>query len=347
MAVRKVGSCRILREVGRGGMGVIYEAYQDGLDRRVAVKALDAGKSGSADRVERFRREGRAYAQIRHEAIPIVHDLVLKDDVLYLVTEFVDGADLHHVLASGGRLPAECVAALGARLADALDCVHAHALLHRDVKPANVMLSVRGDVKLMDFGIAKDPLATELTRTGTVVGSPGYVAPEVLEGEPASERSDVWSAGVTLYELATWMKPFMGEDFHELFAAVRKARPIPIREVVPGFPRRLARAIERCLERRPSRRWETAGALAAELEACAAGLLGGARPRERLASLMLERGLGDVDGMAAIAGEEDPGVAVTRREEPDGSARPSNRRIAWGFAAAMALAGLYAWLIRP
>ncbi len=282
MAVRKVGSCRILREVGRGGMGVIYEAYQDGLDRRVAVKALDAGKSGSADRVERFRREGRAYAQIRHEAIPIVHDLVLKDDVLYLVTEFVDGADLHHVLASGGRLPAECVAALGARLADALDCVHAHALLHRDVKPANVMLSVRGDVKLMDFGIAKG-----------------------------------------------------------------KARPIPIREVVPGFPRRLARAIERCLERRPSRRWETAGALAAELEACAAGLLGGARPRERLASLMLERGLGDVDGMAAIAGEEEPGVAVTRREEPDGSARPSNRRIAWGFAAAMALAGLYAWLIRP
>jgi eukaryotic-like serine/threonine-protein kinase len=350
MAVRKVGSCRILREVARGGMGVVYEAYQDGLDRRVAVKALEPGQDRSTDRVERFRREGRAYAQIRHDAIPIVHDLVQKDEALYLVTEFVDGADLHQLLAKGGALPPACVAAVGARLADALDCVHSHALLHRDVKPANVMISVRGDVKLMDFGIAKDPMATELTRTGTVVGSPGYVAPEVLEGEPATERSDVWSAGVTLYELATWMKPFMGDDFHQLFAAIRKARPIPIRDVVPSFPRRLARAIERCLERRPSRRWESAGALAAELEACAARLLGDARPRERLAALMLERGVSEeadaeVAGDAEAAGDGRP-PDVTRAAEPAtvslGSARPSNRRIGWAFAAAMALAGLYA-----
>jgi serine/threonine-protein kinase len=295
MPVRKVGSCRILREVGRGGMGVVYEAYQDGLDRRVAVKALDAKSARSPDLAERFRREGRAYARIRHPSLLVVHDLVEKDEALYLVAEFVDGADLFDALGAGPRLPPEAVAAIGARLADALDCLHRNALLHRDVKPSNVMIGRSGEVKLMDLGIAKDPLATDLTKTGTVVGTPAYIAPEVLEGEPATEASDVWSAGVTLYEIATGAKPFEGASFHELVAAVRRARPLPVRQRAPACPRRLARAIERCLARDPSRRWETAGALAQELDACAARLLRGRRPEERLALLLVDRGLAPAD----------------------------------------------------
>src|SRR5512137_2035351 len=262
MAVRKVGTSRVIREVGRGGMSVVYEAYQEALDRKVAVKALDAVAARSDDLAERFRREGRAYAQIHHPGIIAIHDFVEKDEALYLVTEFVDGEDLHELLA-GGPLPPDCVAAIGAAVADALECIHAHALVHRDLKPGNLMISRDGAVKVMDFGIVKDPLAAALTRTGTVVGTPYYIAPEVLGGDAEDERSDLWSLGVTLYELATGRRPFTGDDYQALFAAVRRGRPERIRSLQRGVPRRLANAIERCLERRPEQRWESAALLAA------------------------------------------------------------------------------------
>jgi serine/threonine-protein kinase len=141
----------------------------------------------------------------------------------------------------------------------------------------------------MDFGIVKDPLISDLTKTGTVVGTPYYLAPEVLGGDDEDERSDLWALGVTLYELATGSRPFTGDDYQALFLAVRKGRLRPIRDAVPGFPRRLAKAIERCLEKNPERRWESAGALAEELGACAARLLGGTPPTRRLADLLQER----------------------------------------------------------
>lgn len=288
MAVRKVGTSRVIREIGRGGMSVVYEAYQEDLDRKVAVKALDAHSARSSELSERFRREGRAYAQIHHSGVITIHDFVEKDDALYLVTEYVDGADLHRLLQRG-PLPPDCLAAVGAAVADALECIHAHSLLHRDLKPANVMISRQGVVKVMDFGIVKDPMASVLTRTGTVVGTPYYLAPEVLGGDGEDERSDLWSLGVTLYELATGEYPFNGADYQVLFAAVRKGRYRPVRDLAPAVPRRLAKAIERCLEQRPERRWETAAMLARELEAIASGLLGRVPARKRLAALLEER----------------------------------------------------------
>ncbi len=336
MGVRKVGTSRILREIGRGGMSIVYEGYQDGLDRRVAVKALDTGGVLPKDLAERFRREGRAYAQLSHAAIVAVHDLVEKDEALYLITEFIDGPDLRRVLAGGAISPA-CVAVLGARLADALECVHAHALVHRDVKPANVMISRRGEVKLMDLGVAKDPIATDLTRTGAVVGTPAYVAPEVLEGETAAEPSDLWALGVTLYELATGARPFFGDSFPALFTAVRKKRFRPIREVAPGFPRRLAHVIERCLEKRPSRRWDSAGALARELEVCAEDLLGATRPEEALAALVAERaGAVTSDDGAAPEAEVAYGALVRRRRRTFGP-----RHLTWALLTALAAMGVW------
>lgn len=364
MAVRKVGTSRVVREIGRGGMSVVYEGYQEALDRRVAVKALGAAALRSEELEERFRREGRAYAQIHHASIVAVHDLVEKDEGLYLVTEFVDGADLD-ALVSKGALPPDCVAAIGAAVADALDCIHAHALLHRDVKPGNLMVARDGAVKVMDFGIVKDALAEPLTRTGTVVGTPYYLAPEVLGGDAEDERSDVWALGVTLYELATGVRPFTGKDYQVLFAAVRKGRLVPVREVAPRVPRRLARAIERCLDKRPERRWETAGLLAAELSACAASLLGRVRPARRLADLLVERGLpaGEAGGEAGAeaAGEGRAGGTHQLREgelapltEGDlaalrEAAAPGRRR---GGALLVLLAvlsgvGAWAWLQRP
>jgi serine/threonine protein kinase len=342
MAVRKVGTSRVIREIGRGGMSVVYEAYQEALDRKVAVKALDAGSARSADLAERFRREGRAYAQIHHAGIIAIHDFVEKDDALYLVTEFVDGEDLAKLLA-GGPLPPECVAAVGAAVADALECIHAHALLHRDLKPGNLMISRQGEVKVMDFGIVKDPMSSDLTRTGTVVGTPYYIAPEVLGGDAEDERSDLWSLGVTLYELATGQRPYAGVDYQELFAAVRKGRHRPVRSLAPQVPRRLARAIERCLEQRPDRRWETAAMLAEELKAIAGRLLGEVRPERRLIGLLEAR------APAAVAPPGTVQLGTGDLEELTGAALPAAGSPWRGplLAALLALAaGAWVWLGR-
>jgi serine/threonine-protein kinase len=341
--VRKVGTSRIVREIGRGGMGVVYEAFQEELDRPVAVKALDMKLARSKEIVERFRREGRAYAKLRHEAIVQVHDLVDKDDGLYLVTEFVDGADLARVLHKGGALPAECVAVVGARIADALDYVHYNALLHRDVKPANVMASRDGEVKLMDFGIAKGEADMSLTRAGMLIGSPSYMAPEVLAGEEAGPPADVWALGVTLYELLAGEKPFRGRDAEDLFASIQRGKFRRVRALAPSCPRRLARAVERCLAQAPKQRFKSAGALARELDAIAARLLPrGLNPRARLVALLANRGF--VTEQIALDKLDASTLAATRVKDSRGTATmaefPTPRRRAASFAVAVALAAV-------
>ncbi len=349
--VRKVGTARIVRQVGRGGMGVVYEAFQDGLDRPVAVKILDTKLLRSKEVVERFRREGRAYARLRHEAIVAVHDLVERDDGLYLVTDLVDGADLARVVATGGALPPDCAAIVGARVAEALDYVHFNALLHRDVKPANVMVSRDGEVKLMDFGIAKGEGDLSLTRAGMLVGSPSYMAPEVLAGGEAGPPSDVWALGVSLYELVTGEKPFRGSDAEELFAVIAKGRFRRVRALAPSCPRRLARIVERCLARRVGRRWTSAGDLARALDACAARLLGKVHPRARLVALLANRGFATEE--IALSKLDLSTLRATRIADARGSATaaefPVRRRgrLRGAFAAALAVvAGLTAWLVR-
>jgi serine/threonine-protein kinase len=340
--VRKVANARIVREIGRGGMGVVYEAFQEELDRPVAVKALDMKLARSKEVVERFRREGRAYARLRHEAIVQVHDLVEKEDGLYLVTEFVDGADLARVLHKGGALPADCVAVVGARVADALDYVHYNALLHRDVKPANVMASRDGEVKLMDFGIAKGEDDMSLTRSGMLIGSPSYMAPEVLGGAEAGPPSDVWALGITLYELLTGEKPFRGRDAEDLFAAIQRGRFRHVRALAPSCPRRLAQAVERCLSLNPARRFKSAGALARELDAIATRLVprGLENTRARLVALLANRGF--VTEKIALERLDASTLAATRVADSRGTATmaefPTPRRRRASLAVAVALA---------
>jgi serine/threonine-protein kinase len=349
--VRKVGTSRVVREIGRGGMGVVYEAYQEGLERPVAVKALDTKLTRSKEVVERFRREGRAYARLRHEAIVAVHDLVERDEGLFLVTDFVDGADLARIVMTGGALPAECVAAVGARVADALDYVHYNRLLHRDVKPANVMVSRDGEVKLMDFGIAKGADDLSLTRAGMLVGSPSYMAPEVLAGEEAGPPADVWALGVSLYELVTGEKPFRGSDAEELFAAIARGKFRGVRALAPSCPRRLAKLVERCLARRPQARFKSAGHLARALDACAARLLGKVHPRARLVALLANRGFATEE--IALSRLDLSTLRATRIADTRGSATQAEfpmrhrRRLRLAVAFALALAAGLAALLAP
>ncbi len=341
MAARKVGNCRLIRELGRGGMGVVYEAVQEPLERRVAVKELPAEFARSKELAERFRREGLAYAQLEHQAIVSVHDLVEKGDALYLITEYVDGADLSKLLEKGGALPPDCVAIVGARLAEALDYVHFHKLLHRDVKPANVMLSRTGEVKLMDFGIAKDQTEKDLTRDGVLVGSPAFLAPELLKGERPDVRSDLWALGVTLYQLVVGEKPFVGKGPDELQAAIRKGRFVPVRERASHVPRRLALAIERCLEKRPRARWPSAGALAHELQTIEAKLAPRLHPQARLTALMAHRGFAteeealtcvDAESLVATKAVDEEAALMARL-------RPRPWRWALGLLFALGAAG--------
>jgi eukaryotic-like serine/threonine-protein kinase len=349
--VRKVGTSRVVRQIGRGGMGVVYEAFQDGLDRPVAVKVLDTKLLRSKEVTERFRREGRAYARLRHEAIVAVHDLVERDDGLYLVTDFVDGADLARIVATGGALPPDCVAVVGAQIAAALDYVHWSALLHRDVKPANVMVSRNGEVKLMDFGIAKGEGDLSLTRAGMLVGSPSYMAPEVLAGEEAGPPSDVWALGVSLYELVTGDKPFRGKDAEELFQVIAKGKFQHVRALAPSCPRRLARIIERCLAKRVPVRWSSAGDLARALDGCAARLLGKVHPRARLVALLANRGFATEE--IALTKVDLSTLHRTRVADRRGSSTaasfPVRRRLRLRRALAAVLAvaaGLAVWLGR-
>lgn len=353
--IRKVGSARIVREIGRGGMGVVYEAFQEGLDRPVAVKALDTKLARSKEIVERFRREGRAYARLRHEAIVQVHDIVEKEDGLYLITEFVDGTDLARLVGQGGALPPECVALIGARVAEALDYVHFNRLRHRDVKPANVMVSRDGEVKLMDFGIAKAEEDSSLTRAGMLVGSPSYMAPEVLAGENQDEEeeraADVWALGVSLYELLTGEKPFRGKNAEELFAAIQRGRYPHVRALAPDCPRRLARAVERCLSRRPAARGG-ASAIARTLDGIAARLVSRkVHPRARLVALLANRGF--VTEEIALAKLDASTLAATRIADSRGTATqaefPVHRRRRASLAVVMLLAaavGLFVYFVR-
>lgn len=349
--IRKVGTSRIVREIGRGGMGVVFEAFQEGLDRPVAVKALDQKIARSRELVERFRREGRAYARLRHQAIVAVHDLVEKDEQLYLVTDFVDGADLARVLQGGGAIPAECAAIMGARVGEALDYVHFNGLLHRDVKPANVMVSRDGEVKLMDFGIAKDEDDPALTRAGMLVGSPSYMAPEVLGGEEAGPAADVWALGVTLYELVAGEKPFRGANADQLFGAIRRGKFRRLRALAPDCPRRIARIVERCLARRPEKRWKSAGALARALDSAAARRLRRTHPRARLVALLAHRGFATEE--IALSKMDLATLQATRIADARGTRTAvefpvaRRRRARFAVAAALALAaGIAVWFVR-
>lgn len=291
MAVRKVGTAKLLKEVGRGGMGVVHEAEQEVLGRRVAIKELTPEVAGSAAMVERFKREARAYAALRHEAIPAIHDLVEKNDGLYMVTEFVTGADVQKVLKAGGPLPPECVAVIGARVADALAHVHLRGLLHRDIKPANVMVTADGSVKLMDFGIAFDAGQEALTREGLAVGSPPYMSPESLSGQRGDARSDLWSLGVMLYELLSGERPFRAADTAGLYALVSRGKHMRLGRKVRKTPRALVRVVERCLEVAPDARPPDARQVADALHTEAMRLLKGTHAHVRLAAMMVHRGL--------------------------------------------------------
>ncbi len=264
--------------LGGGRQGDIYAARDTRLGRDVAIKVLSEDYSRSPDDLERFHREAKTLSALNHPHICVLYDIGREGEIDYLVMERVEGETLAQRL-SRGRLPFPDVLRLGAQIADALDRAHRAGVVHRDLKPGNVMLTKSG-VKLLDFGLASalranraarstmtalPHLEDSVTAEGMVVGTVPYMAPEQLEGEAADGRVDIWALGCVLYEMATGQRPFEEETQAGLISAIMRGEPQAMSEVVPLAPPALERAVRQCLAKDPDDRWQTAGDLGREL----------------------------------------------------------------------------------
>jgi serine/threonine protein kinase len=258
---------------GSGGMSSVYRARDTLLDRNVALKILHEHYTDDEEYVERFRREARAVAQLSHPNIVTVIDRGEDGGRQFIVFEYVSGENLKELLTRTGPLPIRRAIELALQVARGLAFAHEHGLVHRDVKPQNVLLNGEGEAKVTDFGIARSlDVEHGMTQTGTVLGTSNYIAPEQANGRPVEQRTDVYSLGVVLYELLTAEVPFPGENFVAVAMKHINEPPPSILERRPDAPLRLAAAVERALAKRPQERFPTMAAFADELERCLAEL---------------------------------------------------------------------------
>lgn len=257
------GRYRLDAEIARGGMATVWRGEDPLLARQVAVKTLDPVLAEDEALRTRFRREAVAAAAVAHPNIVATYDTGEDDGIAYIVMELVEGATLRQAIDLHGPLPSARAADIAAQVADALAAAHGRGLVHRDVKPSNVLVQLDGRVKVTDFGIAKaaDQGADDLTRAGNVMGTARYLAPEQLEGHPVDERADVYSLGLVLYEMLTGNAPF-GADT-EIGTAVARLTTVAPRlgDVRAGIPPGLAHVVERALERDPADRWPNAASM--------------------------------------------------------------------------------------
>ncbi len=280
MIGQTLGHYRILEKIGAGGMGEVYRAHDEQLDRDVALKVLPAQSFTDDTARTRLLREARAAAALNHPHICTIHEVGEADGQAYIAMEYVQGQPLSQLIPQGG-LPVEQGLRYGAQIADALAHAHERGIVHRDLKSGNVVVTADGRAKVLDFGLAKRLSTHELveattqsqaslTQPGSVLGTLPYMAPEQLRGQPADARSDVWALGVVLYEMLSGRRPFQGQTGYELSSAILSQPPGPVPARVPV---ELKAIIERCLAKEPAQRYQRAGEVRAALEAVQSGVV--------------------------------------------------------------------------
>jgi len=262
MLPTQVGRYQIIEELGRGAMGVVYRGYDPTIGRTVAVKTLQLD-AGDTELVMRFRREVQAAGVLSHPNIVTIYDAGEDQGLFYIAMELVEGETLQKMLAQG-PLPVEQVIRLAEQIAAALDHAHGHYIVHRDVKPANIIVS-GGHVKVMDFGIAKVTGAT-MTGTGQVLGTPSYMSPEVVKGQGADSRSDLFSLGVMLYEMLTGARPFLGDNITTVIYKILGEHPEPPNAANPALDPGVNYVVLKALAKNPAERYQSCGELAVDLK---------------------------------------------------------------------------------
>jgi serine/threonine protein kinase len=300
---RTLGDYTLRREIGRGGMGVVYDAWQNSLDRRVALKVLPVGIAASDRAFDRFMREARTAAKLDHQNIVRVHGMGVEANTPYYSMEHVEGRTLAQIIArittpgteddaasdvpftlgSDRGIDYSGIALALAEVADGLQHAHSRGVIHRDIKPSNLILDSEGRLRILDFGLARFEGEPSLTLTGDVLGTPFYMSPEQARRRqiPIDHRTDIYSLGATLYELLTRRPPFDGDDQREMLSRIIEQDPQPLRRVDPAIPRELETIVLKCLRKSARDRYDTAQALAEDLRRFASGEPIDARPLPR------------------------------------------------------------------
>jgi serine/threonine-protein kinase len=262
----QIASYRILEKLGEGGMGTVYKAVDTALDRMVAVKVLSTDLAGNAELVERFRTEAKAQANLNHTNLATLYAFVIQDGRAAMVMEFVDGETFEQMILRQGALPAAEALPLFKQALLGIGYAHRAGIVHRDIKPSNLMVNRMGIVKVMDFGIAKVMGARGITRTGVQMGTGWYMSPEQVLNRPVDIRSDIYSLGVTLYQMITAHVPFDGpSDYQIMTDQVNTPPPVPT-SFSPGIPKGVENAVLKSLEKNPDARFQTVEEFGAALE---------------------------------------------------------------------------------
>jgi serine/threonine protein kinase len=288
---RRLGGFTVERELGRGGMGVVVLARQESLDRPVVLKRIHSELALCPELEARFVREATAAGRLHHPNVVSVYDLFQYRGAQYIATEYVDGVDLAGILVHESRIPWRIASTIALEVARGLEAIHAEGTLHRDLKPQNLLVGRRGEVKITDFGLALDASGTALTQPGTAVGTPPYMPPEQLRGERVDPRADLFAFGCVFYEMLTGRPPFeVPEENAEvsLLARVESGRHPRIRAHCRDVPRSVVKLVEHCLRPRTSRRISSASEARRRLESVL-GRPTTAECQSTLASFLWER----------------------------------------------------------
>lgn len=272
---------RVLALLGRGGMGEVYVAEDLRLRRKVALKVLPPAMAADPERRRRFEREAQAIAALNHPGIVTIYSVEHEQGVTFLTMELVEGTTLGEIVPSGG-LPLAKFLDIAVPLADAVNAAHERGILHRDLKPGNVMVTIEGRVKVLDFGLAKLtervaspatglPQGPLTTSDGQIVGTISYMAPEQAEGKPVDHRADIFALGVMLYELAAGVRPFAGETNVSILTSLLRDQARPLSEIRADLPPVIGEILQRCMEKDPEKRYGSAAQLRADLERVRSG----------------------------------------------------------------------------
>ncbi len=266
------GKYKIIEELGKGGMGRVYKALDTEVNEKIALKVIRPEVAADDSTIERFRNELKLARKVRHKNVCQMFDLNIREGTYYITMEYVSGQDLKGLIRQSGRLAVETAVAIAKQVADGLVEAHGLGVVHRDLKPGNIMVDRDGQVRIMDFGIARSLGMKGITGAGVMIGTPEYMSPEQVEGKDVDERSDMYSLGIILYEMVTGRVPFEGDSPFTVGVKHKSEIPAPPEELNPHIPEDLSRVILKCLEKEKTKRYQNAAELRLDLSRIEEGM---------------------------------------------------------------------------